>query len=150
MKHGKNYEKRRRNRDKAKECNQLNVDIQKTYGRWMPVEYMRRSFFVWKGKFSGSQKEIEIAAILKGQNLRFFSEVSFDLKKRFDFYIPLLDLVIEYDGHQHFESVKEINNDIGKEQLLKRLGVKLIRYNKTHNLKEQILHDLIYHPVLNS
>lgn len=108
----------------------------------------RRSFFVWKGTYSGSLKEKEIYTILKAQNFRFYCEISFDMIKRFDFYIPLLDLVIEYDGGQHFNSIKNIRNDIDKENQLKKLGVKLIRYNKTHNLTDQIKHDLINHPVL--
>jgi len=95
------------------------------------------------------KKEQEIYAILKSTNLKFFCEVSFDLKTRFDFYIPLIDLVIEYDGLQHFGSLKAINKDIHKEELLKRLGIKLIRYAKHSDLSSQIKHDLIYHPVLN-
>lgn len=147
---GKHHAKRQKNRERARWCNEMNKSLEATYGKWVPVQDISRSFFVWKGQYSGSGKEKEIYAILKSHNLRFFCEISFDLKKRFDFYIPLLDLVIEYDGSQHFTSFKEIKNDKVKEDILKRLGVKLIRYNKTHKLSEQIAHDLIYHPVLNS
>lgn len=122
--------------------------LKKDYKGWKPITDIRRSFFIWTGRYSNSIKEREIYKILKSHNLRFYCEVSFDMVKRFDFYIPLLDLVIEYDGGQHFSSIKTINNDIEKEKQLKKLGVKLIRYNKNHNLTDQIKHDLIYHPVL--
>lgn len=118
------------------------------YSKWKPIEDIKRSFWIWNGRFSFSPKESEIAAILKEHNLRFYREVSFDINKRFDFYIPLIDLVIEYDGSQHFRSLKEIQNDINKEAILKKHGIKYIRYNKTHKLKSQIAHDLIYHPVI--
>lgn len=142
--------KSKNKRKKHRELKEIDISLSNTYGQWKPMEDMYRSFFIWTGRYSGSGKEKEIYAILKSHNLRFFCEVSFDLKKRFDFYIPLLDLVIEYDGKQHFEDLKELNNDIGKESLLRKLGVRLIRYNKTHDLSKQIAHDLIYHPVLNS
>lgn len=122
--------------------------IAMTYKMWTPITDIKRTFFVWKGQFAHSVKEKEIRDILKGMNLRFYREVSFDMVKRFDFYIPLIDLVIEYDGGQHFNDLYQIKNDIEKEKILKRNNVKFIRYNKTHNLKEQIAHDLIHHPVL--
>lgn len=146
----RNYLEKLREKEKKKSLKPLNDAIEKTYGKWQPVKELRRSFFVWKGGYSGSHKEREIYAILKSHNLRFYCEVSFDLRKRFDFYIPLLDLVIEYDGVQHFSKIKDIRNDIEKESILKRLGIRLIRYNKTHKLKEQIAHDLIHHEVLKS
>lgn len=122
--------------------------IKKTYAKWMPVSDTKRSFFVWRGRLSKSPKEAEIAKILNGENLRYYREVSFDNRKRFDFYIPVIDLVIEYDGRQHFTEFKEINNDITKELLLQSLGIKYIRYNKTHNLKTQIQFDLVNHQIL--
>lgn len=134
---------------KAKKRNrQIDLALKKTYGRWTPIEDISRSFFIWKGKYSDSPKETHIANLLIQQNLRFFREVSFDMKKRFDFYIPLIDLIIEYDGGQHFRSFKEMKNDITKETMLRRLGVKYIRYNKTHDLPKQIPFDLVNHPVL--
>lgn len=125
----------------------VDSSLKNTYGKWIPVKDINRSFFVWKGMFSGSFKELAISKILKSQNIRFYSEISFDLKTRFDFYIPLIDLVIEYDGDHHLAKDR-IEKDILKEKQLQRLGVKLIRYNKSHNLKDQILYDLVNHPVL--
>lgn len=123
---------------------------EKRYSQWKAKSDIKRSFWIWCGKYSNSPKESEIAKILSEQNLRFYREVSFDMSKRFDFYIPLIDLVIEYDGRQHFTDLKQIDNDVLKEKLLNRFGIKYIRYNKTHALLTQIPHDLIYHPVLMS
>lgn len=131
------------------EQKELDNKIKKYYKNWMPIHELSRSFFIYRGKYSGSPKEIEIANIFKSMNLRYYSEVSFDMVKRFDFYIPLIDLVIEYDGSQHFKDLNQISNDINKEKILNRLGVKFIRYNKTHDLKKQIAYDLIHHPILN-
>lgn len=139
---------RRKNRERQKNIVVLDKQIQGTYGKWKAIEDIKRSFFVcsWKVKMSSGEKEIN--KILTETGLRFYQEVSFDLCKRFDFYIPLIDLVIEYDGGQHFSDLKVIENDKKKESLLRLLGIKCIRYNKKHNLSEQINHDLIYHPVL--
>lgn len=142
-----NYNINNQSRKQKKRNEFVDNLLKKDYRMWVPIKGMNRSFFVWKGKYSGSFKEMAIAKILKSQNLRYYSEVSFDLVRRFDFYIPLIDLVIEYDGEHHFDK-EAMKKDVYKEKLLERLGVKLIRYNKSHNLKEQILHDLIYHPVL--
>lgn len=138
----------RESKNKRKRNRKTDAEIKKTYYNWKPIKDINRSFFLWMGKFSDSPKEKEIVSILKEMNLRYFREVSFDLVKRFDFYIPLIDLVIEYDGVQHFSYLKQINNDIRKDNILKKLGIKCIRYNKSHRLKEQITHDLLYHPIL--
>lgn len=140
-------------RSKTKYCQTLeNIKIDNSvkhhYRLWEPKEDICRSFFLWKGKYSYSPKEKEIAHVLHTVNMRYYREVSFDTVKRFDFYLPLIDLVVEYDGAQHFQYFKEIQNDIQKEKLLARLGVKYIRYNKSHDLAKQIPYDLIHHPVL--
>src|SRR5690349_873625 len=87
----------------------------------------RRSFWRWLGKSKRSTKEKEISKILLSLNIRFYTEVSFDKIKRYDFYIPMLDLIIEYDGRQHFSRITDIKNDIYKDGILEKLGVKLIR-----------------------
>lgn len=126
----------------------LDNKIKEDYKKWKPISDIKRSFFIWRGKYSFSPKEKEISSILKKTNLRFYREVSFDMVTRFDFYIPLIDLVIEYDGQTHFTDLGTMEKDKKKEAILNKLGVKYIRYNKTHNLESQIAHDLIYHPVL--
>jgi len=138
----------KKGKHKGKIVHEINTQINKTYGKWKPITELRRSFFIWMGQYAQSPKESEVGKILKGENLRYYREVSFDMVKRFDFYVPLLDLVIEYDGSQHFTCMKNIKNDTVKDNILIKLGVRLIRYNKTHKLSEQIKHDLIHHPVL--
>lgn len=139
---------KRLRRDNARSTQKINESLNLTYKKWQAVSDIKRSFFVYSWTVHPSPKEIEIIRILNSTNLRFYREVSFDLKKRFDFYIPLIDLVIEYDGAQHFKNLKEIENDKKKELILRSLGVKYIRYNKTHDLEKQIKHDLVHHPVL--
>ena len=56
-----------------------------------------------------SNGEIKIYKILKNNNLEFYQEYIFknqpeNIKKcRFDFYIPKINLVIEYNGRQHYD-----------------------------------------------
>ncbi len=101
-----------------------------------------RSFGYLK-TFDTSPKEKEIEDILTGMDIKFYREVSFDGRKRFDFYLFDLDIVIEYDGKQHFESVEQIKNDKYKNKLLKKNGIKYFRYNFTHrNLKHSMHVDL--------
>jgi len=142
------YLKNTKKKPKRKKGRKIDKELARVYKMWGPVDDIKRSFFVWKGKYSISPKEDEIYRILTERGLRFYREISFDTIKRFDFYIPLIDLVIEYDGWRHFSMLDRMETDITKEKTLKRLGVKLIRYNKTHELEKQIKHDLVYHPVL--
>lgn len=130
----------KKNRKKNKS---IDISINKTYNIWEAVSDVRRSFFVWKGKRSTSPKELEIKSILLDNKIRFHREVSFDRNKRFDFYLPDFDVILEYDGQQHFTEITQIKNDIYKENILKTFGVKLFRYNKTHtNLNDCIYKDL--------
>lgn len=58
------------------------------------------------GCISGSIGEENIAKLLRENNLAFEREKVFtDLTgRRFDFYIPSLNRIIEFDGRQHFKS----------------------------------------------
>ena len=55
--------------------------------------------------------EDKIVSILKAEKVQFEREKTFkDLKHglyRFDFFIPSLNVLIEYDGEQHFHQVKK-------------------------------------------
>lgn len=53
---------------------------------------------------------------------------------RTDFYIPSLNMCIEYDGIQHFEKVKCFGGDVGFENTQKRDKLKN-EYCKTNNIK---------------
>lgn len=62
-----------------------------------------------------SKGEEKIAFILKANNIIFEAEKTFtDLKKgkyRYDFYLPCLNILIEFDGAQHFEFNKYFHKD---------------------------------------
>lgn len=66
---------------------------------------------------SESKGEKYIANILKNKNIKFFREKTFeDCKGKsrrlfFDFYIPDYDVLIEYDGQQHFEPLDFFKGD---------------------------------------
>ena len=59
------------------------------------------------GCISGSIGEDNIQKILKDNNIEFFREYKFDElpNRRFDFYLPELNRLIEFDGRQHFDYV---------------------------------------------
>lgn len=65
------------------------------------------------GCVSGSIGEENIARLLRENNLIFEREKVFtDLAgRRFDFYIPSLNRVIEFDGRQHFKSCSWFQDD---------------------------------------
>lgn len=112
---------------------------------WKPICSYRRKFWVWNGKYSGSKKEKEIYSILRYNNIKFYCEVCFDrsTNKRFDFYLPDFDVVIEYDGAHHFGNIQTMDNDIFKESMLEGKRIRLFRYNKTdRNLNDCIYKDL--------
>lgn len=98
-----------------------------------------------------SKGEKEIAKILDMYHIQYFSQHSFDEckninKLKFDFYLPLYNLCIEYDGEQHFrpvsfgcsnlEKVKQNyentkNNDKIKNQFCKQNQIDLLRIKYT-------------------
>lgn len=62
-------------------------------------------------KRNKSYGEIKIASILKENNINFIREYTPDtlsFKGRFDFYLPELNIIIEYDGIQHFQQGKGV------------------------------------------
>ena len=83
-----------------------------------------------------------ISEYLKKSNIIYIEEHKFDdcrskRKLPFDFYLPQLNTVIEYDGRQHYESIpfyggqeglhKRIKNDAIKNEYCKENGIKMIR-----------------------
>ena len=64
---------------------------------------------------------------------RFLRQFSID-KYVVDFYCPVLRLIIEIDGDSHFEDEEAILYDKAREEYLKGLGLKIIRFrNKEGN-----------------
>lgn len=86
-----------------------------------------------------SQAEIKIIEQLIRYPIKWYSEVSFEGFKtnnggfyRFDFYIPSLDLIIEYDGERYHNTEEAIARDKIKTEFCTTYGIKLVRYNKQH------------------
>ena len=99
-------------------------------------------------KCSYSKGEEKISNILKEFNINYIPEYSFDNSKyRFDFYLPDFNILIEYDGEQHFRSVEYFGgdeayelrkvNDLNKDLLAISKNIPLIRipYYKYDSLK---------------
>lgn len=64
------------------------------------------------GCISGSIGELNIQKILLENNIEFYKEFIFnDLpNRRFDFYLPQQNRLVEFDGRQHFEFTKNWHN----------------------------------------
>lgn len=97
-----------------------------------------------------SPTEARIKRTLLEMNIKFFQEVSFKgfgyetLPYRFDFYIPSLRLVIEYDGSHHRKE-KVHNNDLLKDAFCRKNNIKIIRFNKKdYKILEQHVFNAIH------
>lgn len=109
--------------------------------------------------------EAKIQSILEELNIDFIREYTFsDLKGknnkgylRFDFYLPQYNILIEYDGEQHFfskncgwnnqESLRRIQeNDIIKNNYCKEHNIFLIRipYTEFNNITIDYIKNKIY------
>ena len=123
----------------------------KQYDKYLEENGLERS--------EGSYGEQKVRQVLRESNLTFseqhrFDDCKFKLPLPFDFYIPSLNTIIEYDGIQHFETtggwsdedhLKEtIIRDTIKNDYCRRNNIKLIRipYWEFDNI-EQILSDLL-------
>ena len=99
-----------------------------------------------------SKGEDKIIRLLRASNIKFEREKTFaDLrggKFRYDFYLPLYNILIEVDGEQHFKQVKvfqKTRSDFLKQQendrrknsyfLAKNIPLYRIPYWEVYNLK---------------
>ena len=110
---------------------------------------------------SGSQGERRIKQYLERNNIEFVQEKVFqdckDIRPLpFDFYLPRYNVIIEYDGEQHFTDrgyktnrfrdtleYTQYHDDV-KNSFCKRFGIKLIRipywkYNSIEAILEEAL-----------
>ena len=89
-------------------------------------------------KCVASKGEKAIMEYFKTTNINYIKEHKIDgFKYRFDFYIPELNVVVEYDGHHHFKSIdiwggdkyleKTLRIDKAKEVICKKNEIALIR-----------------------
>jgi hypothetical protein len=93
-------------------------------------------------KCSNSKGEIKISKILNKLNINFTREKTFkDLKGagngylRFDFYLPDYNILIEFDGRQHF-NIKYYNKYYGKHEQNDYDNLKIHDYIKTKYCKK--------------
>ena len=87
--------------------------------------------------FTPSVAEVRINNILTNLGYDFEQEVSFKRCRSsrngfliFDFIVPKLRVLIEYDGYHHETSINTMENDIIKTKFAKDYGYKLFRFNK--------------------
>lgn len=88
------------------------------------------------GCISGSIGELNIQKILLENNIEFYKEFIFnDLpKRRFDFYLPQQNRLIEFDGRQHFEFTKNWHNSEIEFELSQRRDQEKNNYALSHNI----------------
>lgn len=101
-----------------------------------------------------SKGEKEVSRILDEMNISYVREYRFQnseyKKYRFDFYIESHNLIIEYDGKQHYEESRLFNseqtkiNDALKNEICKKMGVNILRipYWDFENIY-QIIKDIV-------
>lgn len=102
-----------------------------------------------------SKGEDKIIKIFDSWGFEYIREKTFDdllsnkgSKLRFDFYLPYLNLIVEYDGPQHFEPIKWfggeeyynnlVENDKIKEKYCKQHDIKLFRIKYNENIFKRL------------
>jgi very-short-patch-repair endonuclease len=114
------------------------------------------------GKPQNSKGEIKIATILKRKKISYIRQYSFndcvDLAKlRFDFYLPEQNLLIEFDGKQHFQPIEffggkeafkiqekrdKIKNEQAKKHSINLLRIPYTKYDNIETILENNLMQL--------
>lgn len=108
-------------------------------------------------KCRGSKGEDKIARIFESKNIRFIHDencLEFLGELRPDFYLPDYNLIIEYDGEQHFKSIEIFGGverfektqelDALKTQLCEEHNIKLVRISYTQfNEIERIIDSIV-------
>ena len=104
-----------------------------------------------------SKGETAIAKFLTSNNINYIREKKFDDCKNksqlpFDFFLPDYNLLIEYDGKQHFEPVDyfggidglnkciindKIKNKYAEDNKIKLLRIKYNNFNNINNILEE-------------
>lgn len=79
----------------------------------------------------GSKAELEIIDFLTENRVEFKKEYTIDgFGYRFDFFIPDLNLIVEYHGKQHFQEVKFFNKNVSFKRFVEIDKEKTILANK--------------------
>ena len=105
-----------------------------------------------------SRGEKKIRTFLNENKINFHQEKMFDDCKnikclRFDFYLPNKNILIEFDGIQHFKPKKHFGDEIGfktikfndeiKNDYAKNKNIKLIRINYWENIEKILFNKLL-------
>ena len=90
-------------------------------------------------KCNSSNGEERIERYLKEQNIKYITQKRFDdcrnkLKLPFDFYLPEIKTCIEFNGQQHYESIKYWGGDSTLEYVQRNDKIKR-NYCKTNNIR---------------
>jgi very-short-patch-repair endonuclease len=95
--------------------------------------------------FCKNKTERKVADFLKEINIKFKKEFKIDSNKRYDFYLPDFNLIIEIDGNQHFKQISNwnryehtIENDIQKMKIAIENGYSILRIYQPDIWKEKI------------
>lgn len=109
-----------------------------------------------------SSKKSRLIGVWLSKHFKVESEKTFDWfydinkpkgRFRLDYFLPELNIAIEYDGEQHFkpcftskwESVFKVNNrDILKDKLCNEHGIKVLRFRYDENITEKLVLIKIY------
>jgi hypothetical protein len=98
--------------------------------------------------------ELKIRKLLLENNIEFthhqkFKDCAYKNKLSFDFYLPNLNMCIEYDGIQHFEPVEyfggdkvfklQIKKDLIKTQYCEKNNIKLVRIKYNDNILKVLI-----------
>ena len=104
-------------------------------------------------KCNESHGEKNISHYLKINNITYISQYTFDdckdkRKLPFDFYLPELNVCIEYDGEQHFKAVNHFGGEEGlsirrlhdqiKTNYCQNHGIPLLRIKYDENIEEKL------------
>lgn len=119
-----------------------------------PKDHLKGHGCKFCSNFSKGEEKIE--KVLKEKSIKFIREYRFDscisingVKLAFDFYVPDFNLIIEYDGRQHFEPVSvfggedsfrtlKINDEIRNKWCLEK-NINLIRISYKESFDELII-----------
>lgn len=121
-----------------------------------------RKYRIVKGLSTGdiqSVEEKQIEQFLKNKNFNFETEKTFEDCRNergnllfFDFFLPKLNIIIEYDGIHHYKPIfgeenlrkKQIHDQIKNDYCLIK-GIQLIRISYQDNLEEELNKILSWH-----
>lgn len=100
-----------------------------------------------------SKGELKIASILSDKKIKYEKEYTYDNCRNinplpFDFYLPEYNILIEYDGKQHFEAIdyfggisgleyRQLNDKI-KNEYCDSNNIKLIRIRYDENISKKL------------